>query len=225
GGPAQPAAQGHAPASRPHRHLRARRALRRQSAQEGSRGRQPLQYLCACGTAAHADRHAGERLACRGDATCTVLGVVRRGARGRQQPFLRFAERAQPRRDEVSAPIRKRTMRGKLITLEGIDGAGKTSFVACIERRLRANGVEVVLTREPGGTPVGEELRRIVLSAELEPVTEALLMFAARKEHLVRVIVPALERGAWVVCDRFTDATFAYQGAGRGVDSGFLATL
>lgn len=116
-------------------------------------------------------------------------------------------------------------MRGKLITLEGIDGAGKTSFVACIERRLRANGVEVVLTREPGGTPVGEELRRIVLSAELEPVTEALLMFAARKEHLVRVIVPALERGAWVVCDRFTDATFAYQGAGRGVDSGFLATL
>lgn len=116
-------------------------------------------------------------------------------------------------------------MRGKLITLEGIDGAGKSTFVACIERRVRAKGVEVVLTREPGGTPVGEELRRIVLSTELEPITEALLMFAARKEHLVHVIVPALERGAWVVCDRFTDATFAYQGAGRGVDRECLETL
>ena len=116
-------------------------------------------------------------------------------------------------------------MRGKLITLEGVDGAGKSSFIACIERRVRAKGVEVVVTREPGGTPAGEELRRIVLHAELHPVSEALLMFAARKEHLVRLIEPALARGAWVVCDRFTDATFAYQGAGRGVGEEYLAML
>lgn len=116
-------------------------------------------------------------------------------------------------------------MRGYFLTLEGIDGAGKSSFVGWIERRLRAKGVEVVVTREPGGTVVGESLRRLVLQAELDPLTEALLMFAARKEHLARVIVPALERGSWVLCDRFTDATFAYQGTGRGVDPEGLAKL
>ena len=116
-------------------------------------------------------------------------------------------------------------MTGKLITLEGIDGAGKSSFIGCIDRHLRAQGLDVIVTREPGGTPVGEELRRIVLHAELHPVSEALIMFAARKEHLIRVIEPALARGAWVVCDRFTDATFAYQGAGRGVDADRLAML
>jgi dTMP kinase len=116
-------------------------------------------------------------------------------------------------------------MTGKFLTLEGIDGAGKSSFIGWIESRLRARGTDVVVTREPGGTPVGEQLRRLVLSAEIDPVSEALLVFAARKEHLVHVVVPALERGAWVVCDRFTDATFAYQGAGRGVDSERLAML
>ena len=116
-------------------------------------------------------------------------------------------------------------MTGKFVTLEGIDGAGKSSFVGWIERRLRTHGNDVVVTREPGGTPVGEELRRLVLTAEIDPVSEALLVFAARKEHLAHVIVPALKRGAWVVCDRFTDATFAYQGAGRGVDSERLAML
>ncbi|MGH8636915.1 MAG: dTMP kinase [Burkholderiales bacterium] len=116
-------------------------------------------------------------------------------------------------------------MTGRFVTLEGIDGAGKSSFIGWIERRLRAKGVDVVVTREPGGTAVGEELRRLVLNAEIDPVSEALLVFAARKEHLVRLVVPALKRGAWVVCDRFTDATFAYQGAGRGVDTERLAML
>ncbi len=116
-------------------------------------------------------------------------------------------------------------MRGRFVTVEGIDGAGKSSFIGWIERRLQAKGREVVVTREPGGTAMGESLRRLVLHSQLAPLTEALLMFAARKEHLTHVIVPALERGAWVVCDRFTDATFAYQGAGRGVDSDRLALL
>jgi dTMP kinase len=116
-------------------------------------------------------------------------------------------------------------MRGKFLTLEGIDGAGKTSFLGWIENRLRAKGIDVVLTREPGGTALGESLRRLLLEAEMDAVTETLLVFAARKEHLVRVIAPALERGAWVVCDRFTDATFAYQGAGRGADMEHLGQL
>jgi dTMP kinase len=116
-------------------------------------------------------------------------------------------------------------MKGKLITLEGIDGAGKSSFVGWIEHRLRAAGHEVVVTREPGGTPIGEELRRLLLHTALNPVTEALLMFAARKEHVAQVIEPALERGDWILCDRFTDATFAYQGAGRGIDAVRLAML
>jgi dTMP kinase len=116
-------------------------------------------------------------------------------------------------------------MTGRFLTLEGIDGAGKSSFVGWIERRLRAKGTDVVVTREPGGTPVGEQLRQLVLNAEIDPISEALLVFAARKEHLVHRVVPALERGAWVVCDRFTDATFAYQGAGRGVDVERLAML
>lgn len=116
-------------------------------------------------------------------------------------------------------------MRGKLVTLEGIDGAGKSSFLGTLERRLRAAGCEVVATREPGGTSVGESLRDLLLHTRLEPMTEALLLFAARREHLRNLIVPALEAGRWVLCDRFTDATFAYQGYGRGVDLDLLALL
>jgi dTMP kinase len=116
-------------------------------------------------------------------------------------------------------------MRGKLVTLEGIDGAGKSSFVGTIERRLRAAGCEVLVTREPGGTGVGESLRAILLHTQVDPMTEALLLFAARREHLRNLIVPALEAGRWVLCDRFTDATFAYQGHGRGVDVELLALL
>jgi dTMP kinase len=107
-------------------------------------------------------------------------------------------------------------MPGKFITLEGIDGAGKSSHLAWIGERLRQAGREVVITREPGGTPLGEKLRDILLRDAMDVGTEALLMFAARQEHLAQVVRPALARGAWVVSDRFTDATFAYQGGGRG---------
>lgn len=118
-------------------------------------------------------------------------------------------------------------MSGKFITLEGIDGAGKTTQLAWITEFLRSRGIRVTATREPGGTPVGEQLRSIVLGGghELHPETEALLMFAARREHIDKVIVPALNSGAWVVCDRFSDASFAYQGGGSGVDRDKLALL
>src|SRR6188768_1970136 len=103
--------------------------------------------------------------------------------------------------------------RGKFITLEGMDGAGKSTHLAWLPAFLEARGVKVCLTREPGGTPLGEKLRELMLdkNQQLNADTEALLMFAARREHLDKVILPALEKGIWVVCDRFTDATFAYQ--------------
>lgn len=107
-------------------------------------------------------------------------------------------------------------MRGKFITLEGIDGAGKSSHVAWLAERLRAGKRDVIVTREPGGTPLGERVRELLLHEAMNVATETLLIFAARQEHLQSVIKPALARGAWVVSDRFTDATFAYQGGGRG---------
>lgn len=116
-------------------------------------------------------------------------------------------------------------MRGRFITLEGIDGAGKSTHVEVIADVARRRGVEVVLTREPGGTALGEKLRALLLSEAMHPDTEAMLMFAARREHILRVIEPALDRGAWVVSDRFTDASFAYQGGGRGVGYERLAEL
>jgi dTMP kinase len=109
-------------------------------------------------------------------------------------------------------------MRGKLITLEGIDGAGKSTHLEWLAERLRREGRrEVVVTREPGGTPLGEKLRTVLLHEPMDIGTETLLVFAARQQHLAQVIRPALDRGAWVLSDRFTDATFAYQGGGRGV--------
>lgn len=111
------------------------------------------------------------------------------------------------------------------ISFEGIDGAGKSTHIAAVAERLRAAGREVVLTREPGGTPLAEDLRELVLHRPMDALTEALLIFAARRDHLQQVIEPALARGATVVCDRFTDATFAYQGGGRGFDLGVLSTL
>ena len=104
---------------------------------------------------------------------------------------------------------------GKFITFEGIDGAGKSTHIAFVADLLRARGMHVVTTREPGGTELGESLRAIVLHQKMHLETEALLMFASRREHLAQVIDPALERGDWVISDRFTDATFAYQGGGR----------
>lgn len=116
-------------------------------------------------------------------------------------------------------------MSGKFITLEGIDGAGKSSHVDWLADWLRQKGKEVRVTREPGGTPLGERLRQLLLSEPMQLETETLLMFAARREHLAQVIKPALQRGEWVLCDRFTDATFAYQGGGRGLDRTKLLTL
>jgi len=107
------------------------------------------------------------------------------------------------------------TMPGKFITLEGIDGAGKSTHLSWLAQELQSYGLEVVMTREPGGTKLGEELRELLLNQSMALETETLLIFAARNEHLCQVIEPALKRGAWVVCDRFTDATYAYQGGGR----------
>ena len=115
-------------------------------------------------------------------------------------------------------------MRGKFITFEGIDGAGKSSHVEWLAEQLRGKGLIVQVTREPGGTELGEKLRELLLNEPMHLETETLLMFAARREHLARLIEPALARGEWVVCDRFSDATWAYQGGGRGLDkSKFLA--
>src|SRR6185436_861728 len=116
-------------------------------------------------------------------------------------------------------------LRGKFITLEGVDGAGKSTLVPWIADRLRRAGREVVVTREPGGTPLAEKLRAVVLAESMDPLSETLLMFAARFDHVRKVIQPALERGAWVVCDRFTDATVAYQGGGKGVSPDLIRRL
>jgi dTMP kinase len=113
----------------------------------------------------------------------------------------------------------------RFITVEGIDGAGKSSHLAFLADAIRARGAEVVVTREPGGTPLGERLRELVLHEAMEGTTEALVMFAARREHLVRVIEPALARGAWVLSDRFSDATYAYQCGGRGLDRATFRAL
>ena len=114
---------------------------------------------------------------------------------------------------------------GRFVTFEGIDGAGKSTHIEAVARRWRELGREVVLTREPGGTPLAERLREMVLHEPMDALTEALLIFAARRDHLAGVIEPALARGAIVLCDRFTDATFAYQGSGRGFDLAVLSQL
>ena len=114
---------------------------------------------------------------------------------------------------------------GLFITFEGIDGAGKSSHIAPLAAAWRAQGRCVTLTREPGGTPLAEKLRALLLHDDMDALTEALLVFAARRDHLRCVIEPALARGDVVLCDRFTDATFAYQGAGRGFDTQVLSYL
>lgn len=116
-------------------------------------------------------------------------------------------------------------MSGKFITFEGIDGAGKSSHVEWLADFLRNQGVTVQVTREPGGTPLGEKLRELLLHEPMHLETETLLMFAARREHLAQLIEPALARGEWVICDRFSDATYAYQGGGRGLDRNKFLTL
>lgn len=115
--------------------------------------------------------------------------------------------------------------RGKFITLEGIDGAGKSTHLGFLAEHLRALGKQVLTTREPGGTPLGEMLRDMVLSQSMHVETETLMMFASRREHIDKVILPALDKGFWVISDRFTDATYAYQGGGRGIATERLKTL
>jgi dTMP kinase len=111
-------------------------------------------------------------------------------------------------------------MKGRFITLEGLDGAGKTTHQSWLAGVLKDRGISVLSTREPGGTPLGEKLRELLLgerAGRIHPESETLLLFAARREHLDRIILPALEAGTWVICDRFTDATYAYQAGGDGV--------
>lgn len=115
--------------------------------------------------------------------------------------------------------------RGRFITLEGIDGAGKSTHIDAVAAALRGRGLAPVLTREPGGTPLGESLRDLVLNHAMTRETETLLLFAARAEHLAAVIRPALAAGRWVLCDRFTDATYAYQAGGRGMDEARIGEL
>ncbi|MDO8464618.1 MAG: dTMP kinase [Gallionella sp.] len=115
--------------------------------------------------------------------------------------------------------------KAKFITFEGVDGAGKSTHLAWFADALRQRGFDVVVTREPGGTPLGEQLREILLNQPMNIGTEALLMFAARLEHIEQVIKPALHAGKWVVSDRFSDASFAYQGGGRGLDWDKLSQL
>jgi dTMP kinase len=117
------------------------------------------------------------------------------------------------------------SLSARFISFEGIDGAGKSSHIESLAQWLRARGREVVVTREPGGTPLAERLRALFLAEPMDALTEALLVFAARRDHLKQCIEPALARGATVLCDRFTDATFAYQGGGRGFDLAVLAQL
>jgi dTMP kinase len=117
------------------------------------------------------------------------------------------------------------TQPGLFVSFEGIDGAGKSTHIEAVVQAFRAGGREVVATREPGGTPLAEKIRALVLGDAMDPLCEALLVFAARRDHLRQVIEPALARGAVVVSDRYTDATFAYQGAGRGFDTGVLGQL
>ena len=115
--------------------------------------------------------------------------------------------------------------RSWFISFEGIDGAGKSTHIEGLAQWFKSRGHGVTLTREPGGTPLAEKLRELALHESMDPLTEALVMFAARREHLIQVIEPALARGEVVLCDRFTDATFAYQGGGRGFDWHVLQTL
>ncbi len=125
----------------------------------------------------------------------------------------------------TSFSVGSKGMNGIFVSFEGIDGAGKSTHIHTLAKCLEQQGRVVTLTREPGGTPLAEQLRVLVLNEPMDPMTEALLVFAARREHVCQVIVPALARGEVVLCDRFTDASFAYQGAGRGFDTAILSQL
>ena len=138
------------------------------------------------------------------------------------RPAADLPPRGGPVRDHQPARVGRR---GRFISFEGIDGAGKSTHLTALAEAFRARDQEVLVTREPGGTPLAEQLRALFLQHEMDALTEALLVFAGRRDHLKTVIAPALARDAVVICDRFTDATFAYQGGGRGFDRAVLAQL
>jgi len=131
----------------------------------------------------------------------------------------------QTRLPKDTAPVNQVKNLPRFITLEGIDGAGKSTHVESLAGFLRAQGESVVVSREPGGSELAERIRELLLYREMGSLTELLLVFAARNDHLERLIKPALADGLWVICDRFTDATWAYQGAGRGMDGSTIAWL
>lgn len=117
------------------------------------------------------------------------------------------------------------TKKGLFLTLEGVDGAGKSTHLSFIENHLQQQGIQVVVTREPGGTALGETLRQLLLHEKMDAKTETLLMFAARNEHIQQCIMPTLKQGHWVLCDRFSDASFAYQGGGRQLGAAAIEAL
>ena len=232
----------------PDGHLRHGRAICRQSEAARSRRRSRLQHLYARRIAADADRVAEPGLDRRRPSSASVAVSLFRLARRRVERILDQPRGPQSRRGKISAqwPLMRldrfgaggerpsftsrllsmpAALRGRLITLEGIDGAGKSTHLPWLAELLAQAGRQVWVTREPGGTPLGERLRELLLREPMAHVTEALLMFAARREHCEREIWPRLAQGTWVLCDRFTDATYAYQGGGHGVPATLIADM
>src|SRR5690606_22261210 len=246
-----PAEAGHAAADRSDRDLRHGRELRWQHPPRRPARRHALQHLHPRRAAADADRDGGRGRDPRGDAAGRRRRAVLRRGRRRQRPprVLAHPGRAQPRGARVRAPLSREVrsamsrpagatlpaagpddiqVHPRLVSLEGGEGAGKTTVLNALREALREGGADVVSTREPGGTPLAERIRGLLLDREHETPTadaELLLMFAARAQHVHETIRPALARGAWVLCDRFTDSSYAYQGGGRGIDPAWIAEL
>src|SRR5690606_25744067 len=242
-------AEGDAAADRPDRDLRPGQRLWRQHPQARPDHRHPVQPLPPPGPAADSDRHAGPRRAEGGGQSRAGRCAFLRLAQRRHPRVFRDLCRAQPRGGLLPAPAqlpgaggRGRApvtgkdvlpMHPRLVSLEGGEGAGKSTALAAVREALAQRGHEVVLTREPGGTPIAERIRSLLLepgsqdepAERLLPQAELLLMFAARAQHVAQVVRPALERGAYVVSDRFTDSSYAYQGAGRGLDREWIVDL
>src|SRR5690606_24734501 len=200
--------------------------------------RHAVQHLHPRRPAADADRDGRRRCAAGGHPSCGRGGTLLRRGGGRQRPprVLEDAGRTPGRGARVHPPLSRAARAAmtalrshpRFVSLEGGEGAGKTTVLHALRDALRADGAEVVNTREPGGTPLAEMIRDLLLDPAHEPPaaeTELLLMFAARAQHVRETIEPALERGAWVISDRFTDSSYAYQGGGRGLDAGFIAEL
>src|SRR5690606_12161838 len=235
-----PPRPGHAPADRSHGDLRPWRALPGQSDPRAPRRGYRLQYLPHRWPAPHAHSQSRPRSHPRGPQSGARLGAVLRRPGGWQPPVFRYPGRSPEGCQGISAqaasglPILSRTrhqgamMSGRFITLEGGEGVGKTTNRQFIEAWLAARGIPVVATREPGGTPYAEKIRGLLLDHQVEavdPMAELLLIFAARAQHLAGVIRPALARGAWVLCARCTDATYAYQVGGRQLGMAPIAAL